>query len=87
MSEPAPPLPLWVPQMWFKSDAHRRVLTVLDTLTPDEARRLLEHLRALEPWRSPIVPGPQRPQYASAAPSQAQDESGGRFGRVVGAYS
>ena len=55
-------LPGWVPELWRRSDAHRRMMVVLDSLTPDQAHALLMHLQSVEPWHVTTAPGPTRPQ-------------------------
>ena len=54
---------LWVPALWTRGDLYRRMLGVLESLEPHEARALLVFLRDHEEAYRPIMPpSSQTPQ-------------------------
>lgn len=42
--------PPWVGQLWEKSEGHRRLLLLVDSLTEREVHQVLMHLYHVEPW-------------------------------------
>jgi hypothetical protein len=56
MADPIPPMPDWALRLWERSEHHRRLFQVLDTLEPHEARALFLFLRDHEDAYRPILP-------------------------------
>ncbi|MBL8144487.1 MAG: hypothetical protein JNM38_25460 [Acidobacteria bacterium] len=54
--------PPWLPRLWARSEAHQRLLRLVDSLTEQEVGLVLMHLYHVEPWDVNTVADPETVQ-------------------------